>query len=449
MYLGKISAIYSQARQYWLDLLLVVVLGFVAGLASYQGAQLLNPYILTEPAEDVWFGSDISRVWANMVYRWSDHHRTKVHPLFTLIAFPSVYLLSKAGIEPITAVRMVIAFVASLWLGTLFVVLRLISCRRFDATLFSLLTATSAAAVFWFVIPEIFSFSSLSLLLALCFTVIAQDRKLSSLWYMAVSAVTLSVTTTNWMAGMAIAIANHPWKRALQITVNALCVVVLLWSVQKVIFPSAQFFIGDYRDEVNYVLSPQSGGPLQVIKSFVCDTMVMPTINIGKYTPHDWLVMSIQSSRPGSASLWGTVAVVLWTALLGLGLWGFFSIKQHLKFRIVLGLTLLGQLALHFVYGEETFLYSLHFVILLVVLVAFSTLTPARPLALLLTGMLVLSAGINNGLQLNKAIEFVESVAPVGLQPADPKKFKVKPFLYSNLAPLIGEMGKMPIFARN
>ncbi|BAY48499.1 hypothetical protein SAMD00079811_61240 [Scytonema sp. HK-05] len=409
----KISAISCQNRQHRLDILLVVVLASVAGLVCYQGAQLINPALITTwEGMDVWFDADITRVFFNMISRWSDHYRTKVHPLFSLIAFPPVYLLSRAGLEEITAVRIVIAAVSSLWISAVFVLLRLLGCRRFDATLFSILAATSAAAMFWFVIPETYSFGSLSLLLALCLVAIAQYRKPSSLWYMVVSALTLSVTTTNWMAGILATIANHPWKRALQITANAFCLVVVLWAVQKRIFPSAVFFLGD-REEEKYINMATSGGPLQIIKSFVSHTMVMPTINIvDKHSPSHWPLIFTQSSPPGSASLWGTVAVVLWTALLGLGLWGFFSIKQHLKLRIVLGLTLLGQLALHLVYGSETFLYALHFVPLLIVLAAFSTLTRARPLALVLAGALALSAGVNNGLQFDKVIKVVENHAP-------------------------------------
>jgi hypothetical protein len=122
--------------------------------------------------------------------------------------------------------------------------------------------------------------------------------------------------------------------------------------------------------------------------------------------------MTTQASIPGSGSLWGTIAVVLWTALLGLGLWGLFSVKQHPKLRLVLGLTLLGQLLLHTLYGSETFLYALHLAPLLVMLAAFSLLTRARPLALVLAAMLVLTAGVNNSLQFQKATDLLEKQAP-------------------------------------
>lgn len=425
----KISSIYRQARQHWRDILIVVVLAFAASFASYQGARLINPVIFDGDTLNTWFQADIPRVFDNLTARGSKQNRTNVHPLFILTAFPAVYVLRTALLlEPITAIRIVVAAVAFLWLSALFILLRLIGCRRFDATLFSVLAATSAAAMFWFVVPDTYPLGSLSLLLPLCLVAIGQHRKLSPLWYGLVSALTLSITVTNWMAGILATIVNHPWKRSLQITVSAFCLVVLLRGVQNVIFPNAKFFIG-VREEKQFILSPESGGLLQVVKSFVSHTMVMPTIKVISNSEHpDWPIMSTQGSVPGSGSLWGAIAVVLWTALLGLGLWGLVCVKQHLKLRIVLGVTLLGQLALHTLYGDETFLYSLHFAPLLVVMAALSTLTRARPLGLVLAGMLALSAGMNNCLQFNKATDFLQSHAPpryqvlgqMQLRPADP-----------------------------
>lgn len=412
-------------RQYWLDILIVIFLAVTAIFVSYRGTQLVDSVIFY--LNNFWFEADIPRVFSNMLFRWGDHYRTKVHPLFSLIAYPPVFGLTSLGVEPITAVRTVIAAVASLWLSLLFIVLRLVGCRRFDAVLFSILAATSSAAMFWLIVPETFSFGSVSLLLALGFIAVAQYREFSSWWYMAISAVTLSFTVTNWMAGILATTINHPWKRSLQITVNAFCLVTVLWAVQKAVFPSAVFFLGD-REEEKYVLKPESGGFLQVIKSFVSHTMVMPAVEvIEKFDPSEKL-LSIQFSVPGSGSIWGTVAVVLWTALLGLGLWGLLSTKQQRPLRLVLGLLLLGQLALHTVYGDETFLYALHFAPLLIVVAAWSTLTPARPLALLLASVLVLCAGINNSSQLSKATTFLSSHAPLHhltqtqkqLRPTDP-----------------------------
>ena len=93
----------------------------------------------------------------------------------------------------------------------------------------------------------------------------------------------------------------------------------------------------------------------------------------------------------------------------GIGLWALSFLGKHLRFFIALGMTLLGQLVLHMLFGWETFLFSIHFVPLLVVVAALSTLTRARVVALSLAGAVAVFAGINNFIQFGKATAFVRS----------------------------------------
>lgn len=212
------------------------------------------------------------------------------------------------------------------------------------------------------------------------------------------------------MVGIITTLVNHPWKKALQININAFCLMVVLWSVQKEIFATAEFFLS-IRREQRFLVPSNSGGPINILQSFVSHGMVMPAFSLAtrRITNYFGTVLITQKSAPGSGSLWGVVAVVLWTALLGLGLWGFFSTKTHFKLRLILGITLVGQILLHLVYGQETFLYSLHFTPLLIVLAAFSLLTPARLVGLGLVGALIICAGINNGLQFKQAVNFLQT----------------------------------------
>ncbi|HJY85782.1 MAG TPA: hypothetical protein VKE24_02995, partial [Candidatus Acidoferrales bacterium] len=389
----------EQVRRFWPDILLVVILAALAGLASYQGQRLVGSFIVRDlRGNNIWFEGDCPYVFTHMVDRTSNQRRTAVHPLFPLAAYPPVYALRKmAKMEGVQAVRFVIAVLAGSWLGVLFVLLRLIGCPTFDAMCFSLLAATSAMAVFWLTVPETFAFGSLTILLGLSLIRVAEDRNLSFWWFLGGSALTLSMTKTNWMLGLFGTIAHYPWKRAIQISVNAFCLVVGLWSLEKLIFPSAEFFIGSEANEKGYLLLPRSGGPLRVFLSFMFHSMIMPAIRvIVKPEKQPWQTMSTQMSWPGSGSLWGAVGVGVWAIMLGLGLWALFGRKPLSRFSNVLALTLLGQLALHILYGDETFLYALHFGPLLIVLAALSTLTRARLLALILAGALTLLAGVNN-----------------------------------------------------
>lgn len=412
-YFANIRGFY---QRYWRDIVIAVVIGAIAAIASYVLAQQVNSVIVEEKAWDVWFEADIPRTFQNMIDRHSDHYRAKVHPLFSISTFVPVSLLMNLfHLQPLIAVRVMTSLVAALWLAAIYALLRLISCRRVDAIIFSGLAATSAAALFWFAVPETYSFGSLTIALALCFVALTQRRQFSSLWYVLVSTMTLSMTTTNWMVGILATAANHRAKQAFQITLNALSLGVLLWAVQKFAFPTAQFFLGD-REERDYIVPLSFNSLTSAGRSFFAHTMVMPDLIIDahKYDPPHWPIMVTQPAIPGSGSLWGMVAVVSWMALFGLGVWGFFRDRENRKLRWVLGLTLLGQLVLHLIYGEETFLYALHFVPLLVVLAAFSTFTRVRPIALILAIVVLVTAAMNNYRVFQQATDFVQRQSMVG-----------------------------------
>lgn len=398
----------------WCDILIITMLAVGVGFASFQQAQRIDPVIFHRHAYNIWFDADPPNTLEVMTARKHDSHLLIYkHPLFSLVAYPPVYLLKTTlNIEQITAVRLVIAAIASLWISVLFVTLRLIGCWRFDAVLFSLLGISTASAMFWLVVPEIVSFASLSILLGIGFVAMAQRRHLSAAWCVVISVVTFSITITNWMVGILATIVCYPWKRSLQITLNAFCIVVLLWAVQKLVFPKALFFF-EYERYANSITHPdfaESRSPQNVIKGFVLDSVIMPAINVTRYINWpDNPAMSVQRSFPGSASLWGAMGVAVWILLLGLGLWGLFSVRENSQLRTVLGFTLLGQLAIHTLYARETFLHSLHWAPLLIIVGAFSTLTRARLFGLLLAATLTGLAGINNFIQLGYATEFVRN----------------------------------------
>jgi hypothetical protein len=261
-----------------------------------------------------------------------------------------------------------------------------------------MLCATSSAAVFWCTVPETYPLGLLSILLAL--VAVARGRRTA--WFVLASAFTLSATVTNWMVGIVAGFARFRWGKALGVTALAFCLVLALWRVQKVIFPSVRLFLAA-RQEAKHMFTPESGGPLAVLKSFLFHSVVMPEIGVRTHSSGK-LILTTQASRPGSASAFGATAVALWTMLLAMGLWGFFVARESRRIRAVLGLTLLGQLLLHCVYGRETFLYSLHFAPLLIAVTAFAASTRARPLALVLASALAILCAVNNAAQFSTAL---------------------------------------------
>ena len=390
------------------ETLLVVLFTAVAAGVFYNLYGRHDTALLTD-INDVWFQSDLKRVFENMTDRFArGHYRVKVHPLHSLLAYSPTLVLRKMGFDALHAVQIVTAGIAALYLLTVYALLRVLGCARVDAFVFSLLGACSTASLFWLTVPESYGLGATSIVIGLLLSTAATHRH-QALWkYIAVSAVTLSVTVTNWMVGLLATVSAHNLRRAAVITVSAFCLVALLWGVEKQLFPTATFFVGD-REEGRYLVWPTITRIISVLDTLFFHTVISPTVTVSGTTGLGWPLLSMQHSTPGSSGVLGIAGVLLWSLLLGSGLWALLSYRTPQAIRVALGLTLLGQLGLHTLYGEETFLYSLHFLPLLITVAALSTLTHLRVPALAIALTLIPIAGANNWRQFNEAIALAAS----------------------------------------
>lgn len=415
--------------RYWRDFVVIAAFSVFAAIGSYQGAKQVSLALFDTSMESVWFQSDIPGIYENMTNRGSDHYCTYAHPLFSMVALPPTEMLWRVfGINSLVSVRIVMAFIASLWAAAFFILFRLVSFHRLEAILFSALGMVSAAATFWFTVPGTYPFGSLSILLALVIAALSHHQTRGRPWHVIANMATLSFATTNWMIGIFTSFINLPWRRAAQVVVNAFFIITVLWAIQKFFIPSAGFFLA-VREETKYFFTADSGGILRILTSFFLHSMVMPSINSISNPEHPHTpIMTIQHSLPGSGGPCGVVATVLWAVLLCLGVWGIIISHKHNKFRLVLGVSLLGQIILHASYGKETFLYSLHFGPLLVLLAAFGTRTRLRRLVIAYVSILVVCTVINNWQQFGRATALIqdnhtprsEVKSQMLIRPADP-----------------------------
>ncbi len=409
-YLEKINfKLYSSESSRWIyknrvDIFLVLGLAIAIAISTYSSTyQIPDPVFTDFYAQDVWFGSDIPTVFGNITSINSDFGRNNKHPLFPLIVFPLVFaIINLLQLDSLAAVRLLVTLVAAFWIGSIYILLRTVGCYRLDAVIISLLGMVSAASVFWLAIPETFSFGSITILLGLIFAAIAQYRPFSSIWYVALNVITVSITITNAMVGIFTTVVNHRWKKIILIGNTALLLSTGLWILQRIVFTNSgfPFQLGTFIGEKKFVSTPGSHDFLAFLSAFFYQTMVMPTIQLQEYVGRpDWVQPYVSTLSPASGLL-STIAIISWSGLLLFGVFGFFVTKKHAKLRIVLGLTLTAQLVMHSIYGVgETFIYSLHFIPLLLLLVAFSLFTRLRLVSLVLAVVLLISAGINNRAQ--------------------------------------------------
>lgn len=135
------------------DAILVSLFAIVSGVVFYM-MYGLHDETLVSSINDVWFQSDLKRVFENMTDRHArGHYRVKVHPLHSLFTFPPTLALRKLGVTPFKAVQIVTASIASGYVVAMFLLLRALGCIRFDAVVFSVLGSVSSAALFWLSVP--------------------------------------------------------------------------------------------------------------------------------------------------------------------------------------------------------------------------------------------------------------------------------------------------------
>lgn len=358
-----------------IDALIACALAIGGAVVIWRLTALLNhiPALAQVQADDVWFEGDVKRVFDNMTDRMSAQYRTSVHPLFSLFGLLCTNSLTHFfKVTPLVAVRITLAAGAAAWLIIFYCTLRILRCRVLDAAIFTFLAASSAAALFWATVPETYLFGSLTILLALLVAALSERRTIPVWLDVAAASAGFSMLVTNWMYPLASMWTRRRLADVIQLASNSFVIVVLLWAVEKSIAPSAQFFLGAHEK----VVAPVAR---QVFPIFFLDSMVMPDVLVvPNDSPELWPKFSVQGALTWHLTHAGPIALATWVILLAAGMWALFTVKSLKRFRTVLALTLVGQLALHILYGNETFLYVLDFMPTLVLMVALASFTRLR-----------------------------------------------------------------------
>lgn len=370
------------------DALIAAGLALAALLLLTTLARQLPPALFVrESGLDAWFQSDIPRVLANMVDAQSNHYRTKVHPIASILIHPVVTGLRALwpGSDLQAAMRFVY-LVAALWVLSFYALCRVLGSGRVTAACFSLLAIGSAAFQFWFSVPETYGLGSLTLLWVLLVGAVAVHRPVSDRLLLAASIASLAITVTNWVAGLALAVVQRPWRRALAIGAAAFAIVAAVSVAQRFLYRFAKFFFLGSSEEADYVNLERSGTVLNKLAAMFWHPLSLPEVlSVPSVPPAlDWI--TVQLSAPASGGWAGVSALVLWSLLLAAGVVGLLRAARWRRFAAVLGITLGAQVLLHLIYGDETFLYAAHFLPLLLAVAVFAThaLPPALAAAMAL-----------------------------------------------------------------
>ena len=388
------------------DVAIITILALSMAIGSYQLSGWLNDQMqnMLVYVNDLWFDADVYRIYYVMTDRMSvENDRSTTHPLFAIIAYPTMQAMTSIlGIGPPRALRLLVAISAALWIVCLYSTMRLIDCKKFDATVFSVLAASSSSSIFWFAIPETFAMGSISILVSLAFIAFTRFKNINLIWYVILNIFTLSITITNWIAGLTVTYIKLSFRKFMVTIALALTIALCLWLIQTVLFPSAHQLVSN---ESGYILMTQAGGVINSLQAILVHSMIAPALLLrnGLGIVSGELILSFQGATLGSGSVWGAIAVIPWIFLLCLGVRSFFIANIDPGFRLTLVIILIVQVLLHLIYGSEVFLYSLHFLPLIIIFASLTTLTRYRKVALVLALLLIPLAFMNNGAQFKKS----------------------------------------------
>ena len=390
------------------DLFSILLLALAAVLVARWSQVSLGTEIYTKRFFDLWFSADQPRVLGNLTDPTYWDHRSYLHPLFKLAFYPITTLLNAVGLDAVKAAQHVVAVSVGIGVPLFYVALRGLRLPPFAALVFSGCLLASAAFIHWSAIVETYPFAFLSLMVMFAILTCADTRS-TALWY-AGSLFTITITVTNWSFGLASTFFRLRFRSFLIVAVLTFCSAVALGYFQQVAFKDAKLLL--FFDPANLSREQQwtqpalqkSGmmqwNPAANLRSLLLYGAVAPPPEeiSRKDSWHQYKAVDNQSVSAWQYTPLALVAVAAWIVLLTFGLWGAAKHKAGKPAFFALATFIVGQFAMHLVYGDVTFLYSLHFFPALLGIAAFGWFSPARMVSLA-AALVFLVAGATSNLQ--------------------------------------------------
>ena len=308
------------------------------------------------------------------------------------------------GADTVTAVRVFTALGGGMWLAAMYATLRAVGCRATDAVGFTALAAVSGAGLFIVPVPESFALGGASMLAVMAILALTRRRSVSAAAEVGASVASFGFTLTNGMAAIAASLVRRPWVRSAAVLAGSAAIVLAIFVAMAVLFPTFRA-VPSLEAEERFILHPAAGGPWHSAAAALSHGMVVPEVGQVR-APSGVRALSVQRSWPGTGTPLAPIAVSAWAGLLGLGAWALIRGNRG-PARLALALTVAGQVGLHLVYGEEVFVFSPHLIPLLIVAAGTATLTGLRRWSLILLGIVLVAGGVNNAIQLSRAIDLL------------------------------------------
>jgi hypothetical protein len=341
------------------------------------GTTLILAFVLRDSLadkvyQDQWFHAATRRALGDMFDGAAHHQRSALHPLFALITFPIGYLITHGlRLNPMAASALSQAGAAWLWMAASYAVVRLMGVRRAEAVVVALVAALCGSTLFFFPVPGPLALGSLSVVLPFVLVALDERRPVSTPALVAVGTFSLSITVTNWISGILAALAIRRPRAAIKACAGMAALGVLLWTAQELCFSGTTGSLLERQGlgaEISSLFPSRAGA----LRALLLHAVVVPRIEAVEGA------LSVQRQSVFGHGLRHDVGVVVWIVLLLTGGVQLYRRGGARRFKVALASFVAAQIALHLVYGTESFLTAPHLTFALVLVAASACLGGTR-----------------------------------------------------------------------
>ncbi|MFT3967454.1 MAG: hypothetical protein QM690_16390 [Sphingobium sp.] len=384
------------------DLAAFLLLGLLAAAICLINHAMIDPQVYR--SFNIYFQADPPRVISNMTEAWSPmQNRTVAHPLFSILTLSAVKALGLLGLEPMAAIRLLLALCAAASAGGFFAAMRLLGLGTAVAGGFTLALMASAGFLHWYPFVETYAFSATSISLMLIFT--CSMRRLPLAGWAAASAGTLAMLITNWGLGLASAFFRLSFRHFLIVSAAAFLIVSAGSVIQMQKLHRARYFL----DPRSMAKEKTYSGPALLAHGMPWSPWVsarnglllpgVATRPVREDAPTEkgpFTLINNQFTPLATLGLVGGVAVLAWIGLLAGGIGAMAVDRERRSIGYALLMFLGFQIAFHSWYGEITFLYAADLAPVALALAALGWFAPWRKAVAAALALFIVTGAVNN-----------------------------------------------------
>jgi hypothetical protein len=356
--------------------------------------------------QNVLFDADVTRVIDDLTTWHTSHHRTSVHPLFTLLTLPIGAELAR-WLSPAIIAVVAVALAGAGAVAVAGALLRRLLPEE-EALTLTLVYASASSSLFMFSIIDTFAFSALAIAVLLYWA----RRELPLPQQLLARVLTFGTVTTN-LVFVAIAEGWAPRRVASKVDWWALCVRSFALSVATVLVTAALALLGSrfipnthlffdpaaLSQERHYMPRFADAGDVlarveYLLLSLVCHAWIVPRPRFYRNPDFgvDWATFT--ELRFTSYSALQALLALAVVALLVWASWSNLSSGANKPAKLAVGSSLAFHAALLFVYGHEFFLYTPLWMLQWILWIALALSEPLRRWKPSARMLLVLAAGL-------------------------------------------------------